>query len=100
MDVQQVPAALQERLGSEATLGLLSVIDAAGREWKADTMSAATDRFERRLIEEISGVRVQMAQMETRLTDKMSGLLKWSFVFWIGEVAAIAAIMSVLLRAR
>jgi hypothetical protein len=114
MDVQHVPLALQERLGPDATAGLLLVVGAAGREWKADVMDAVIDRFERRLVEETSGLRVQIAATEARLKDeitksisslevrierRMADLLKWSFIFWIGQVVAMSAIMSALLRA-
>ena len=63
-------------------------------------VNSATERFERRLVEEASSLRVQIAQMETRLTDKMSGLLKWSFLFWVGQVVAMTAIMNAMLRTR
>lgn len=42
----------------------------------------------------------QMAGMEMRLTgriaDVKSDLMKWSFVFWCGAVAAVAALAGVL----
>ena len=84
MDVQHVPAALEQKLGAEATLALVGYVDRAG------LMTAAADRFERRLIEETSGLRLQMAAMEGRL-------LEWSFLFWIGQVAVMTAIMTALL---
>lgn len=142
MDIEQVPAALQERLGVEATSGLLQLFDRAHREGRADVIAACTDRFERRLVEEISGVRVQIAQVEASLRrdmaemgasirrdmvemgasirqdmarmgadirqemtgirqDMASGrveLLKWCFLFWAGQVVAIAGIMGMMLR--
>jgi hypothetical protein len=163
MDIGQVPAALQERLGVEATSGLLQLFDRAHGEGRADVMAACTDRFERRLVEEISGVRVQIAQVDasirrdmaemgagirrdiaamgasirqdmarvgadirqeitgirqemTGIRQEMSGirqemtgirhdvasgrveLLKWCFLFWVGQVAAVAAIMGMMLR--
>lgn len=98
MDIQHVPPALQEQLGPDATLSFLSAVNTAGRQWKDDVMNAATDRFERRLVEVAAGLQQQMAQMESRLQAKMSDLLKWSFVFWIGQVIAMTAIMSALLR--
>jgi hypothetical protein len=142
MDIEQVPAALQERLGVEATSGLLQLLDRAHREERADVIAACTDRFERRLVEEISGVRVQIAQVEASLRrdmaemgasirrdvvemgasirqdmarmgadirhemtgirqDTASGrveLLKWCFLFWVGQVVAVAVIMGTMLR--
>ena len=124
MDIEQVPAALRERLGVEATSGLLQVLDRSHRDGRADVIAACTDRFERRLVEEISGVRVQIAQVEASLRREMaetgvairremvemgagirqdmaSGrveLLKWCFLFWVGQVVAIAGIMGLMLR--
>jgi hypothetical protein len=124
MDIEQVPAALREHLGLEATSGLLQVLDRAHRDGRADVIAACTDRFERRLVEEMSGVRVQIAQLEASLRREMtemgaairrdmaqmcagirqdiaSGrveLLKWCFLFWVGQVVAIAGIMGLMLR--
>lgn len=36
------------------------------------------------------------ARMEARMAKSTSDLLKWSFVFWIGAVTAIAALAGVL----
>lgn len=102
MDIQQVPPALHEALGPEASGGLASVINAAGREWKDEVMTAAIDRFERRIVEESSKLRVEMAGMETRLGARIekvqTDLMKWSFAFGIGQVVAMTVIMSALLR--
>ncbi len=35
-------------------------------------------------------LRQEMALMETRFQRRFSDLIKWSFVFWVGAVAAIA----------
>jgi hypothetical protein len=91
MDLSHVPPPLQERLGAEPTLALVSAVNAAGREWRGELMTAVTDRFERRLVEVAAGLRQQMSDMESRL-------LKWSFLFWIGQVAVMTAIMSALIR--
>jgi hypothetical protein len=157
MDIEQVPMALQERLGTEATSALLHVLDVAHREERASVIAACTDRFERRLVEEISSVRVQLTQVEASLRKDMSEmgagirqdmarigaeirqdmarmggeirqemagmggeirqemarmggdirqdmatgrveLLKWCFLFWVGQVVALAAIMGTMLR--
>jgi hypothetical protein len=169
MDIERVPAALQERLGIAATAGLLQLLDSTHREWRGDVIAASSDRFERRLVEEIATVRVQIAQVEASIRrdmaetassirrdmatmgaeirqdmatmgaeirqdmatmgagirqdmatmgagirqdmgtmgagirqDMASGrveLFKWCFLFWIGQVVAVAGIMGVLLRA-
>jgi hypothetical protein len=111
-------------------------------QWSEQVLSLAVERFERRLVEETSKLRVEMAQgfsglrqemsslegrlrqemgglrqemggLEGRLRQEMGGLegrlhkeiggqrvesLRWSFVFWIGQVAAMAALLGFMLR--
>jgi hypothetical protein len=157
MEMEQVPAALQERLGIEATSGLLQLLDSTYREWRAEVIAGCTDRFERRLVEEIASVRIQIAQVEAsirrdmaemgasirremtemgagirqdmtameaglrrdmtelgtslrrEMTELSAGLhremaagrvelLKWCFLFWIGQVIALAGIMGMMFR--
>ena len=135
MDVDAVPAALAARLGPEATGGLLHVLDLAQDRWSDDVMSVAWERFERRLAEEGSSLRVQIAhseaalrgeighleinfrrelgrveaglrqdfsQMEVRVLREVSNsrfeLLKLSFLFWIGQVVTMSAIIAAMLR--
>lgn len=90
-----------------------------------DLLTLATDRFERRLAEqcgaprtEIGNLRVETVQQgtETRLEmaklrldmseqfgavkldaeSKHRELLKWALVFWVGQAASVAAIVSAL----
>jgi hypothetical protein len=41
-------------------------------------------------------LRQEMSQLETRLERRIGDLIKWSFVFWVGAVGAIAALAGVL----
>lgn len=98
---------------------------------KGGDMDDGDVRYERRLVEEASKLRVELAGVEVRLTGKIaqttdriaqsevalrqeisaldvrmeramgglrSDVVRWSFVFWIGQVVAMTAIMSALLR--
>jgi hypothetical protein len=124
MDSEVVPNALQERLGTDATDALVNLLDSAQTGLREDVITACTERFERRLVEETSGLRVQIAQVESSirqdmtrlgaelrqemagmradLLDRMSAdrfdLLKWAFLFWIGQVVAIATLVGVMMR--
>ena len=62
MDTADVPTALRERLADSATAALVELLDTTKREWSADVMAIVGERFERRLVEETSGLRVEMAQ--------------------------------------
>lgn len=180
MDVRAVSPALAGRLGVEATAGLVELIDSTEQHCMEAVLNRSVERFERRLVEETSALRVQMARLGAELRQEIttlrsdarqesasvrSGLrqemttlrsdlrqematlrsdlrqemamlgsdlrqemamlgsdvrqemaslgsdlrrelagqrvdiLKWSFVFWIGQVVAVAGIMTMILRA-
>jgi hypothetical protein len=67
-----VPAALRDRLGNEPTAALLELLDRAIDERKPEMITAATERFERRMVEEISTVRVLLAEREARLREELA----------------------------
>ena len=100
MEPTGVPAALRERLGQEATAGLLEFSQTTGRAWREDVLSVVTDRFERRLTEEISGLRVDMANGFASLRQEIAvtkvDLIKWSFVFWTGQVVVLGGLMAIM----
>ena len=60
-----------------------------------------SERFERRLAEKISGLRLEMHQGFSAIRQEMAvthvAWLRWSFLFWIGQVAAIAGLLGFML---
>lgn len=62
-----VPPALRERLGADASDELRRFLDDRQIEEKADIMDASNERTERRLAEEVAGLRVQFAQGQVAL---------------------------------
>ena len=97
-----MPLALRGRLGSYATAGLLELFNQSHKEAREAVISACTVRFERRVVEEVSSVRVQLARAESTIRDDIAAgrvdLFKWSFLFWIGQVLAIVGLMGVMLQ--
>ena len=82
MENLAVPAPVREKIGIEAADGLVVMF--------ADAHRLATESFERRLATEISKLRLEIAELRFEL-------LKWSFLFWIGQVAAVAGILALML---
>jgi hypothetical protein len=97
-----VPLALAERLGPDATKGFTELLVAEHRAWTERIVTTCTDRFERRLVEETSKLRVELSEMKADLRQEMATgrveLLKWAFLFWVGQLAGVGALMSLLLR--
>jgi len=83
METLTVPGPVRERLGNAGSDGLMTMF--------ADAHRMATESFERRLAEEMSRFRLEIASLKFEL-------LKWSFLFWIGQLAALTGILSFLLR--
>jgi len=73
---------LRYKLGDDGFLDLHDMMDDTGHEWKKDVLRTASDRFERRLTEEMSTVRLEMAAMRV-------SLLRWMFAFWGSAILAI-----------
>jgi predicted phage tail protein len=77
-------------------------------------LATATDRFERRLSDEVSklrdgdsAVRLEIANLRVEMTEQFAAsrihtearhheLLKWSLLFWVGQAATVAGIVSAL----
>ena len=90
-----VSPALRDRLGHEATLGLLELFESEETQWSDRVMNFAVERFERRLAEEIAGLRVAVVR---EIHEGRVETFKWAFVFWIGQVATFAGLLSFMLR--
>ena len=72
------------------------------REWKEDVLETACEKFERRLSEGIGDVRLEMANLRVDMKQQMAhmhtSLLRWMFVFWIGQLMAFTGIVATVLR--
>jgi hypothetical protein len=124
MELTDVPVALQDRLGPEATAGLIELLSDAQEEWTTGMIERVGGRFERRLMDETTKVRLEMVQgfaalrqemaqglgqlrqemtagfaaLRQEMADMRFELLKWTFVFWVGQLFALAGFLAVLLR--
>lgn len=92
MEPVTVPDTLRERLGNNASFELLTMFHAAEANWEDDVLGRATERFGRMLAEETGKLRQEIATSRVEL-------LKWSFLFWVGQVAAVAGLLALMLRA-
>ena len=106
MSARRVPASVREKLGDEATFGLIELLDSEQKDWSDRVLTTAADKFERRLTQEVSLLRQDFNQtlsdglgaIRAELANARVEMLRWSFLFWVGQVAAIAALLSFMLR--
>ena len=68
------------------------------REWRDEVLDTAAERFERRLTEELGKIRIEMANLRADLHEQIAAMrveiLRWSFLFWIGQLAAITGLLA------
>ena len=99
-----VPAALVERLGEMGATALTDMLDANTRAYADYVLEKTAGRFERRLVEETSKLRVDMAQMCADLRHEIVAsrfeLVKCAFMFSVGQIIAMIAVMGLMLRGR
>ena len=135
MRIVNVPKALRDRLGEEATQALVDLLNAATDQTQADTLALSEERYERRLSEEASkfGTRVteetakldrrvteeagrldnriteeaakldrriteEVARLRTQISDVRADLIRWMFVFWVGQVGVLLGILFAFFR--
>jgi hypothetical protein len=83
------------------------------KEWTEHVLTLAPERFERRLAEELSAIRVEIARGDSELRKELhegfaafrvemanlrADVLRWSFLFWLGQLAAMATMFGYMLQ--
>lgn len=110
MKIINVPKVLREKLGDDGVDALLEVINLANEKVKEDIIEIQTEKYERRLSEEISKLRGEdLAKLDKRIIEEISklrveisktyaNLIKWMFIFCVGEIGVITAILFTFLK--
>lgn len=80
---------LKDKLSHDGLIELDTALDAAGHQWKEDVVEIAADRFELRLAQETSAVRIEIADSRLSIIRWMAGLLLAQAGVIIGTVFAM-----------
>ena len=77
--------------------------EASLRQWKTDVLEHSSDRFERRLSEELGTFRTETARdfaaVRVEMARNHASLLRWMFVFWVGQAGITLGLVAMMLRA-
>src|SRR3989344_1041565 len=79
MAVISIPKILRDKLTDDGADALVELLDKAGTRSEESMLERAEDRFEKRLME-----------VKTEL-------IKWMFIFWIGQFASIVGVLTAIL---
>jgi hypothetical protein len=87
----RVVPALRQRLGDDGTEALTDMVFNAAQDWRSDVLAAVEGRFEQRLTSEIASLRIEVTR---ELAAMRVENLRWSFVFWISQLGAMAGLLA------
>ncbi|MBF0458800.1 MAG: DUF1640 domain-containing protein [Nitrospirae bacterium] len=130
MSLITIPRSIRERLGDEASEDFALLINDIDIGARKDAIAIAEERFERRLVEESSKLRLEIrteigkvneritleigkvneritleiGKVNERITEESgklrndianfkSEIIKWMFLFWVGQIAAMVVIV-------
>jgi hypothetical protein len=96
MAISMVSPALRDRLGHDATIGLLELVESNREEREERVLSIAVERFERRLAEELADLRVALVR---EIHETRSETIKWAFLFWVTQASAFMGLLVLVYRA-
>ena len=108
MAVVTVKKPLREKLGDDGAEALVELINEAQKETQNNVIKFVEEKFEKRLSEELAKVRIELTEriegVRTELKSEIealktndekvkSELIKWMFIFWVGQIGAILGIL-------
>jgi len=80
MTIIALPRVLREKLGDEGADSLIELINTATEKTKEDTLIFVEEKFER------------------RLAEVKSDIIKWMFIFWVGQIGVLTGILFTFFR--
>ncbi len=92
MSIIAIPRILQEKLTDEGANALVEILDKVEDRSQVHTVETVELKFEKRLTEEIS-------RLEKKIESTRADIIKWMFIFWIGQFASIVGILTAILFA-
>lgn len=97
-----LPKTLQEKLGEDASNDLVGLLDKLTERQKETFLEAAADRIEQKVSAEInrldSKIAEEIAKLRVDIEKLKADLVKWMFVFWASQFAAVVGIIAMLLK--
>ena len=94
---------LKTKLGEKEAKTLVEYIEAkVGKELeeKKDILATKEDinalRAETK--EDINGLKIEIEKVRTEMEKTRADIIKWMFLFWIGQVASLFAILQIFFR--
>lgn len=98
MPIVAVAKPLREKLGDDGVDALVELINKSNTDQHNNTLKFVEEKFERRLTEEFGKLDGKIGKLETKLSDTKAELIKWMFIFWVGQVGVMLGILFVFFK--
>ncbi|MGB9886490.1 MAG: LA_3696 family protein [Moorellales bacterium] len=93
MDIVVMPEVLREKLGEQGARELVNLLNSSVKNLKENIGETAADRLERRLAETKAELQVGIAEAKTEISKTKAELIKWMFIFWVGQIAVVYGLL-------
>ena len=93
MTIIAVPKVLRDKLTEAGTDAFVQIMDKVEERAQAATLELAEERFEKRLAQLDAKIETSAAKMDAKIEQSRANLIQWMFVFWVGQVGTITAIL-------
>ena len=98
MTVIAIPRILQEKLTPEGAEALVEIINKADERSKENIIELSEERFEKRLAQLDGKIEKVAAEFDAKIERVKAELLKWMFIFWVGQIGVLTGIMFAFFR--
>ena len=98
MTVITIPKILRDKLTDEGSEALVDILNKTEDRPKEHILEVAEGKFEKRLTEEARSLEVKISGVEVKIAQVQSNLIKWMFIFWVGQLGAITSILFAFFR--
>lgn len=110
MTVITIPKILREKLSDEGAEALVELLDKTGTRSEESMLDRAEDKFEnrvaqlevkleKRFAELETKFEKRFAQLEVKIAESRADIIRWMFIFWIGQFASIVGVLTAILFA-
>jgi len=98
--VIMLPENLRTKLGEDAARELVVLINDSSESVKKQVLDTSVDRYERRLVEVKGDLEKEItstkADLGKEIANTKAELIKWMFIFWLGQIAVVVGVLAYL----
>ncbi len=93
MTVISIPKILRDKLTDEGADAFVQILDKVEDRTQKAILEIAEERFEKRISQLDGKIETTRAQLETKIAQAEARIIRWMFIFWVGQVGTITAIL-------